>query len=54
MSIEQITFDTLGPLSQTTNGNKYILIVMDCFTNLPEAYSIPDHETTKIAEVLMQ
>ncbi|KAG8199259.1 hypothetical protein JTE90_003684 [Oedothorax gibbosus] len=51
---ERIAIDVLGPLPQTTNGNKYILVVMDYFTKWPEAYVIPNQEATTVAEALLQ
>ena len=51
---ERIALDILGPLPRTTDGNKYILVVMDYFTKWPEAYSIPDQEATTVAEILLQ
>ncbi|GFT68536.1 retrovirus-related Pol polyprotein from transposon 412 [Trichonephila clavipes] len=50
---ERITFDILGPLPRSSDGNNNILIVMD-FTKWPEAYPIPDQEATTVAEVLIQ
>ncbi|KAG8200013.1 hypothetical protein JTE90_001244 [Oedothorax gibbosus] len=51
---ERITIDVLGSLPQTTNGNKYILVVLDYFTKWPEAYVILNQEATTVAEAMLQ
>jgi hypothetical protein len=38
--LERISLDILGPVSQTYNGNKYILVVTDYFTRFAEAYNL--------------
>ncbi|GFX57866.1 hypothetical protein TNCV_3068331 [Trichonephila clavipes] len=51
---ERIAFDILGPLPRSSDGNNNILVVMDYFTEWPEAYLIPDQEASTVAEVLVQ
>ncbi|GFW68793.1 retrovirus-related Pol polyprotein from transposon 412 [Trichonephila clavipes] len=53
-SFERISFDILGPLPRSSDGNNNILVVMDYFTKWPEVYPIPDQEASNIAEVLVQ
>ncbi|PIK43218.1 Retrovirus-related Pol polyprotein from transposon [Apostichopus japonicus] len=36
--LERIALDILGPLPITDRGNKYVMIVADCFTKWVEAY----------------
>ncbi|GFW20513.1 retrovirus-related Pol polyprotein from transposon 412 [Trichonephila clavipes] len=51
---ERIAFGNLGPLLRSSKGNNNILVVMDYFTKWPEAYPIPDQETSTATEVLVQ
>ncbi|GFV15901.1 retrovirus-related Pol polyprotein from transposon 412 [Trichonephila clavipes] len=51
---ERIAFDVLGSLPRSSDGSNNILVVMDYFTKLPEAYLIPDQEASTVAEVLVQ
>ncbi|GFU03050.1 retrovirus-related Pol polyprotein from transposon 412 [Trichonephila clavipes] len=41
---ERIAFDILSPLLRSSVGNNNILVVMDYFTKLPEAYPIFNHK----------
>ena len=49
--MERIAIDVLGPLPETDNGNKYLLIAMDYFTKWPEAYPLPNQEATTVVLV---
>ncbi|GBM40817.1 Retrovirus-related Pol polyprotein from transposon 412 [Araneus ventricosus] len=51
---ERMVLDILGPLSLTTKGNRYVLVLMDYFTKLPEAIPIPDQEASTVAEELVR
>ncbi|GFX28125.1 hypothetical protein TNCV_424521 [Trichonephila clavipes] len=51
---ERIAFDILGPHPRSSDDNNNILVVMDYFTKWPEAYPIPDQETSTVAEVLVR
>ncbi|GFV91645.1 retrovirus-related Pol polyprotein from transposon 412 [Trichonephila clavipes] len=51
---ERITFDILGPLPRSSEGNNNILVVMNYFTKWPEAYPISDQEASTVAKVLVQ
>ena len=48
-----VVVDILGPLPQTNNGNKYILVAEDYFTRWLEAWLIPNQETKTVAEKLL-
>ncbi|GFV08747.1 retrovirus-related Pol polyprotein from transposon 412 [Trichonephila clavipes] len=48
---ERITFDILGPLPRSSDGNSNILVVMNYFTKWPEAYPISNHEASNVAQV---
>ncbi len=52
--MERVAVDIAGPLPATTAGNLYICVVMDYFTKWPEAYALPNHEATTVAEVLVE
>ena len=51
--LERVAMDILGPLPRSHNGNKYILVVADCFTKWTEAYAIPNQEATTIVKTLV-
>ena len=44
--MERVAMDILGPLPLSTQGNKYILVVCDCFTKWTEAFAIPNQEAS--------
>ena len=41
-TLERIATDFLGPLPETENGNKFILVISDYFTKWVEVVAIPD------------
>ena len=48
-----VAMDILGPLPDSTNGNRYILVIGEYFTKWVEAYAIPDQETETISRCLV-
>ena len=52
-TIECVAIDVLGPLPETQQGNKYILIAMDYFSKWPEAYALPNQEAVTVPDVLV-
>ena len=46
--MERVGVDVLGPFPRSERGNRYVLTVMDYFTEWPEAYSLPDQEAETI------
>jgi hypothetical protein len=48
--MERVQIDILGPLPLTTNGNKYILTMCDCFTKWVEAIPLPNQEASTVAK----
>lgn len=46
--MEKIALDILGPLPESTKGNKYILVMIDCFTKRTEPIAIPDQEAKTV------
>ena len=51
--MERVAIDIIGPLPNTINGNRYILVAVDYFTRWPEAYAIHNQEARTIAQKLV-
>ena len=51
--MERIQIDVLGPLPLSKNGNRFIVVVVDCFTKWSEAYAIPNQEAHTIIKVFV-
>lgn len=51
---EKVSFDIMGPLNVTQNGNRYLVTFIDYFTRYVEAFPIPVADGKHIADVLMQ
>ncbi|XP_062614536.1 uncharacterized protein LOC134276295 [Saccostrea cucullata] len=49
----KIAMDIVGPLNRTTQGNKYILTVIDEATRYPDAFALPSCEAERIADTLI-
>ena len=52
--MERVAVDIVGPLPTTAAGNRFLCVAMDYFTKWPEAYALPNHEATTVAEVLVE
>ena len=51
----RVAVDTIGPLSPITErGNRYILNLVDYSTRYPEAVALPNIETERVAEALLE
>lgn len=50
---ERIQLDILGPLPVSNAGNKYLLVIIDCFTKLVEAFPLKNIRTRTIAEIFV-
>ncbi|GBO00314.1 Retrovirus-related Pol polyprotein from transposon 412 [Araneus ventricosus] len=48
-----MALDILGTFPVTTKGNRYVLVLMDYFTNWPEAIPITDQEASTVVEELV-
>lgn len=46
--------DILGPITPSEEGHKYILVVVESFSNWCEAFPLKSQEATEIAEVLFR
>jgi hypothetical protein len=46
--------DIKGPLPITSNGNRYIIVAMDCFTKWPEAVAIPNIKAETVAKFIYE
>lgn len=49
--MERVSVDILGPL--TENGNRYILVICDCFSKWIDAFVIPDQASPTITRILV-
>lgn len=50
---EKIAIDIMGPLEETSRGNKVIMVVCDYFTKWVEAYALPNQEAYTVADTLV-
>ena len=50
--MDRVCIDVCGPFPLSEQGNKYILVVGDCFTRWIEAYGMPDQTAKTIANIL--
>ena len=53
LPFERVQMDILGPFSISSLGNKYLLVVTDCFTKL-EALPLFNMRTKTVAEVFVR
>ena len=49
MPLEHLATDSLSPIPQSTQGNKYVLAVTDYFTKWVEIFAIPDQSVATCA-----
>ena len=49
-----VAMDFLGPLVETDEGNRYILVVGDHFTKYMSAYALPNQEAKTVARILVE
>ncbi|MGL4337186.1 MAG: RNase H-like domain-containing protein [Turicibacter sp.] len=52
--MEITAMDVIGPLPETANGNKYILVFCDYLTKWPEAFALPDQKSETIAQIFVE
>ena len=51
---ERMGIDCVGPLPESINGNKYIVVITDSFTRYPEAWAVADIKEETIAQLLVE
>ena len=51
--LERVHIDILGPLTPTTRGNKYILMLVDQFTKWTECYPLPNQSAELVAKTMV-
>ena len=51
---QRIAVDYLGPYNVTTEGNKYILVVIDHFTKYAMSFALPDRSAATVARCLFE
>jgi hypothetical protein len=47
-----VTMDIVGPLPETTNGNKYVLVAIDHYSKWCEAWPVKEHDVCIVAKFL--
>ena len=52
--MERIALDILGPLPESYDGNKYILVIADYFSKWVDAWPMKNMETPTIVDILIQ
>ena len=52
-AFDRVAIDVLGPLPVTTQGNRYILVFSDYLTRWPEAFAIPNMESSTVARIFI-
>jgi transposase InsO family protein len=50
MPLERVCVDILGPLPRSAKGNKYLLVITDCFTKWVEAIPMRNQEAITVAK----
>ena len=51
--VEKIAMDIVGPLTKTARGNRYLILLVDYYTRLPEAYAIVYQDAHSITSKLV-
>ena len=52
--LQIVAMDFLGPLVESEDGNRYILVVGDHFTKYMSAYAVPNQEAKTVARILVE
>ena len=51
--LERLAIDVIGPLPETDQGNRYILVVMDYFSKWVEVLAMPEQSAATVAHLLV-
>jgi hypothetical protein len=51
---DQVGIDIVGPLTETTNGNRYIIVATEYLTKWPEARAISDTKASTVAKFIYE
>lgn len=51
--LDRLGIDLMGPLPETSEGNRYLLVLVDYFTRWAEAYPLPDQQAETVARTLV-
>jgi len=54
LPFQRVQMDVLGPLPKTYSGNRFVLVIVDCFTKWVEAFPIRNIKAKTIAEVFVR
>jgi len=50
---ESVQMDILGPLSISSSGKRYLLVIVDCFTKWVEAFPLRNPRAKTIARIIV-
>ena len=53
LPMEEVAIDLMGPFTESSSGNKHVLVVVDSFSKWMEAYPVPNIEAKTVAEKLV-
>ena len=51
--LDRLATDTLGPFSESTQGNKYVLAVNNYFTKWLEIFAVPDQNAMTCVKLIL-
>jgi len=54
LSFQRVQIDVLGPLPKTDSGNRFLLVIVDCFTKWVEAFPVKNTRAKTVAEVFVR
>ena len=52
--MDRLGINFMGPLPQTKQGNKYLLVIVDYFTRWAEAFTLPDQQAETLAATFVR